>query len=274
MSCAERCSECLGLVPWASLIAMIVCWAGTALFCGTGHEALTLSLQLINDAGIPGFDLTVSRVDEVLQSFKYAIYGISGYMFVLSLLLFSDGVLSTRAVKKEIDFSCKETKCGTCSNVMYTCISYVTSVGWLLMSAFAALPLYFFQVSNSQCDIVKNAPANTTDGVCVDFVQAGLMPYQQSSNANFGRLCGDDLESTCEKDEYTLTYQMYLIAFAGSCIAVLSMKHFLMTLSANFAYVRMARKLADYQDTKFREEMELNDIINTARSNERLTYKY
>jgi len=47
-----------------------------------------------------------------------------------------------------------------------------------------------------------------------------------------------------------------------------------MCLSANYAYIKMARKLAVYEDVKYREEMELNDIINAARSNERLTYKY
>ena len=45
-----------------------------------------------------------------------------------------------------------------------------------------------------------------------------------------------------------------------------------MCLSANFAYLKMARKLVEYEDAKYREEMELNDIINTARSNERLTH--
>lgn len=47
-----------------------------------------------------------------------------------------------------------------------------------------------------------------------------------------------------------------------------------MSLSANYAYSKMIKKLSIYEDAKYREEMELNDIINTARSNERLTYKY
>lgn len=46
-----------------------------------------------------------------------------------------------------------------------------------------------------------------------------------------------------------------------------------MSLSANYAYIKMAKKLAVYEDAKYREEMELNDIINAARSNERLTHR-
>ena len=40
--------QCLRLVPWASLIATMLCWAGTALFCGAGHEALTYTMILLN----------------------------------------------------------------------------------------------------------------------------------------------------------------------------------------------------------------------------------
>nr|XP_039254125.1 neuronal membrane glycoprotein M6-b-like [Styela clava]XP_039264955.1 neuronal membrane glycoprotein M6-b-like [Styela clava] len=273
MSCFESCVKCLGLVPWASLIALVICWAGTALFCGTGHEALTLSLKVLVDAKIPGFSQGTSNIDEVFQAFKYAIYGIAPFMFILTILLLVDGILATRAVKKEIEFSCKTNKCGICAGILYSVITYLTSVAWLLMSVFAGLPIYFFQVSNTQCGIVLDQPSSNITGVCIDFVQAGLMPYQNAPE-NYGKLCGEDLKTVCDSNDYTLTYQMFLIAFAGSCIVVLSLKHFLMALSANFAYIKMSRKLADYQNTKYQEEMELNDIINTARSNERLTYKY
>ncbi|DAA14587.1 TPA: neuronal membrane glycoprotein M6-a, partial [Bos taurus] len=39
--CFECCIKCLGGIPYASLIATILLYAGVALFCGCGHEALS-----------------------------------------------------------------------------------------------------------------------------------------------------------------------------------------------------------------------------------------
>ena len=48
--------QCLRLVPWGSLIATVFCWAGVALFCGGAHEALSMTLQLLNDTSLPEFN--------------------------------------------------------------------------------------------------------------------------------------------------------------------------------------------------------------------------
>nr|CAB3250609.1 neuronal membrane glycoprotein M6-a [Phallusia mammillata] len=268
MGCFSGCVRCLSLVPWASLIATVMCWAGTAVFCGTGHEAITYTFNLLETANISGFNWTATSIDEVLLPVKYATYGIAAYMFGLTLLIFIFGLFATRAVKSDYEDSCITSGCGICIGVFATFVSYLTTVGWILIICGAALPLYVFTVIWSQCDAVESGL-----NACIDFVQLGIFPPSKESDP-YGRLCNDQLEVLCNDQNLNLTYQLYIIAFVGAGVALLSMKQYLMCLSANYAYIKMVRKLAVYEDVKYREEMELNDIINTARSNERLTYKY
>ena len=51
------------------------------------------------------------------QSLQYAIYGIAAYMLVLSILLFVDGILATRNVKRDFNDGCKSSTCGICIGI-------------------------------------------------------------------------------------------------------------------------------------------------------------
>ncbi|GAA6070163.1 glycoprotein M6Ab isoform X1 [Tachysurus ichikawai] len=45
--CSECCIKCLSGIPYASLIATILLYAGVALFCGCGHEALSGTVTIL-----------------------------------------------------------------------------------------------------------------------------------------------------------------------------------------------------------------------------------
>uniref|UniRef100_A0A7N9DCU7 Glycoprotein M6B n=1 Tax=Macaca fascicularis TaxID=9541 RepID=A0A7N9DCU7_MACFA len=47
MGCFECCIKCLGGVPYASLVATILCFSGVALFCGCGHVALAGTVAIL-----------------------------------------------------------------------------------------------------------------------------------------------------------------------------------------------------------------------------------
>jgi len=265
MGCIDSCLHCLSLVPWASLIALVLCWAGTALFSGAGHSALSNTFDLLNESNIEGIDIT--SLMKLTQDLKYSIYGISAFIFLLTILLFVDGLMSTRAVKNDYDAGCKSTCWGLFTGIILTVFTYLSGIGWLLITCGVTLPVYFYLVSNSQCSAVSEA--TNKEDFCLYFTQTGLVLPGQG-----GKLCGNDLQMLCENSQYKLTEQLYMITLIGAIAALVSMKQFLMSLSANYAYSKMIKKLSIYEDAKYREEMELNDIINTARSNERLTYKY
>ena len=47
--CGECCLKCLRGIPYPSLVATILLYAGVALFCGCGHEALTGTVTILQN---------------------------------------------------------------------------------------------------------------------------------------------------------------------------------------------------------------------------------
>lgn len=45
--CYDCCVRCLGAVPYASLAATLLCYAGMALFCVSAHQALAYTEELV-----------------------------------------------------------------------------------------------------------------------------------------------------------------------------------------------------------------------------------
>ena len=45
----DCCTDCIERVPYATLIACILCWAGVGVFCGTLYRGVNLTLRLMQD---------------------------------------------------------------------------------------------------------------------------------------------------------------------------------------------------------------------------------
>uniref|UniRef100_A0A673HEQ5 Glycoprotein M6Bb n=1 Tax=Sinocyclocheilus rhinocerous TaxID=307959 RepID=A0A673HEQ5_9TELE len=59
---------------------------------------------------------------------------------------------------------------------------------------------------------------------------------------------------------FYLSYHLFIVACAGAGATVIALIHYLMILSANWAYLKDASHLHAYQDIKMKEERELQDI--------------
>lgn len=59
LGCLDCCIKCLGGIPYPSLIATILLYAGVALFCGCGHEALSGTVTILQNY----FEVVRSPVD-------------------------------------------------------------------------------------------------------------------------------------------------------------------------------------------------------------------
>ena len=44
------CSSCLVRTPYASLVAVCLCWIGSGIFCGAVHRAVALVLRMAQAA--------------------------------------------------------------------------------------------------------------------------------------------------------------------------------------------------------------------------------
>ncbi|KAG9349295.1 hypothetical protein JZ751_027738 [Albula glossodonta] len=197
--CFECCIKCLGGVPYASLVATILCFSGVALFCGCGHVALTGTVTMLENH----FSKITSDhavLTDVIQLMQYIIYGIASFFFLYGIILLAEGFYTTSASP----------------------VANITSV----------------------------------DSICVDVRQYGIIPW----NSTPGKACGSTLGDICNTSEFYLSYHLYIVACAGAGATVIALIHFLMILSANWAYLKDACHTHAYQDIKTKEEQELQDI--------------
>ncbi|XP_073718903.1 glycoprotein M6Ab isoform X1 [Misgurnus anguillicaudatus] len=261
--CSECCLKCLSGIPYASLIATILLYAGVALFCGCGHEALSGTVTILQTY----FEVVRSPTDALdvfimIDILKYVIYGVASAFFVYGILLMVEGFFTTGAIR-DLYGDFKITTCGRCVSAWFIMLTYIFLLAWLGITAFTSLPVFmYFTVWNTCANITVNNHPN----LCFDLRQFGIVSVGEEK-----KLCStsDNFNKMCESNELDLTFHLFVCALAGAGAAVIAMVHYLMVLSANWAYVKDACRMQKYEDIKSKEEQELHDIHST-RSKERL----
>ncbi|KAM6985497.1 glycoprotein M6Bb isoform 2-T2 [Aplochiton taeniatus] len=261
MGCFECCIKCLGGVPYASLVATILCFSGVALFCGCGHVALTGTVTILENH-FSKITSDHAMLTDIIQLMQYVIYGIASFFFLYGIILLAEGFYTTSAVK-ELHSEFKTTICGRCISGMFVFLTYILGVAWLGVFGFSAVPVFLFYNMWSTCAAMKLPMANLTnvDSICVDVRQYGIIPW----NATPGKACGSTLGDICNTSEFYLSYHLYIVACAGAGATVIALIHFLMILSANWAYLKDASHMHAYQDIKLKEERELQDISSRSK---------
>ncbi|KAM9486175.1 glycoprotein M6Bb isoform 1-T1 [Clarias gariepinus] len=251
MGCLDCCIKCLGGVPYASLLATVLCFSGVALFCGCGHIALSGTITVLeNNFYTNGGDSAL--LTPIIHLLQYVIYGIASFFFLYGIILLAEGFYTTSAVK-ELHGDFKTTICGRCISAMFVFLTYVLGVAWLGVFGFSSIPVFLFYNIWSTCASM-GPPGNSS--VCVDMRQYGIIPW----SATPGAACGEKLLNVCNSHEFYLSYHLYIVACAGAGATVIAMIHYLMILSANWAYLKDASQMHAYQDIKTKEEQELQDI--------------
>uniref|UniRef100_A0AAX7V8V6 Glycoprotein M6Aa n=1 Tax=Astatotilapia calliptera TaxID=8154 RepID=A0AAX7V8V6_ASTCA len=261
--CLECCIKCLGGIPYPSLIATILLYAGVALFCGCGHEALTGTVTILQDY----FEVVRSPVDSLdvftmIDIIKYVIYGIASAFFVYGILLMVEGFFTSGAIK-DLYGDFKITTCGRCVSAWFIMLTYIFMLAWLGVTAFTSIPVFiYFNIWN----ICQNTTVLEGATLCLDPRQYGIVPIAEARTMCTG---SEKFYRMCESNELDMTFHLFICALAGAGAAVIAMIHYLMVLSANWAYVKDACRMQKYEDIKSKEEQELHDIHST-RSKERL----
>ncbi|XP_048087434.1 proteolipid protein 1a isoform X1 [Alosa alosa] len=220
MGCYECCMRCLGGVPYASLVATLLCFSGIALFCGCGHQALTETERLIETYFARNLQDYITLA-YLIQYFQYIIYGLASFFFLYCIVLLAEGFYTTSAMKQTFG-EFRSTVCGRCLSSTFIAVTYILAVIWLLVFALSALPVYFFYNMDATCHTIDDLTETPTsiNQLCIDARQYGLLPW----NAIPGKACGMTLSNVCKTREFFLTYDLYIAAFAGAGITLLALK--------------------------------------------------
>ncbi|XP_019118697.1 glycoprotein M6Bb isoform X3 [Larimichthys crocea] len=232
--CFECCIKCLGGVPYASLVATILCFSGVALFCGCGHVALTGTVTIL-ETHFSKVASDHAMLTDVIQLMQYVIYGIASFFFLYGIILLAEGFYTTSAVK-ELHSEFKTTICGRCISGMFVFLTYILGVAWLGVFGFSAVPVFLFYNMWSTCATMRSPMANLTniDSICVDVRQYGIIPW----NATPGKACGSTLGDICNTSEFYLSYHLYIVACAGAGATVIALLIYMMATTYNFAVLK------------------------------------
>ncbi|XP_062302982.1 neuronal membrane glycoprotein M6-b-like isoform X2 [Osmerus eperlanus] len=233
--CFECCIKCLGGVPYASLVATILCFSGVALFCGCGHVALTGTLTMLENhfSTVTSDHATLTVVIQILQ---YIIYGIASFFFVYAIILLAEGFYTTSAVKKELQSEFKTTACGRCITAFFVFLTYILALAFLGIFGFSSIPVFLFFNMWTTCAAMRSPVANITspDAICVDVRQYGIIPW----NATPGKACGSTLGDICNTSEFYLSYHLYIVACAGAGATVIALLFYMMATTYNYAVLK------------------------------------
>ncbi|XP_036380252.1 myelin proteolipid protein-like isoform X2 [Megalops cyprinoides] len=237
MGCYDCCVRCLAGIPYASLVATLLCFLGVALFCGCGHVALSETEKLI-ETYFARNQQDYIILSNFVEYFQYAIYGLAAFFFLYCILLLAEGFYTTSAVRQTYgDF--RSTRCGRCVSTTFVVVTYILTVIWLVVFAFSGLPVYFLYNMSFTCHTINLLAEATTSltqhsWVCIDARQYGLLPW----NATPGKVCGMTLVAACKTKEFFLTFDLYIAAFAGAGITLLALFVYVIATTYNFAVLR------------------------------------
>ncbi|XP_051757717.1 glycoprotein M6Ab isoform X3 [Ctenopharyngodon idella] len=219
--CSECCLKCLSGIPYASLIATILLYAGVALFCGCGHEALSGTVTILQTY----FDVVRSPVDALdvftmIDILKYVIYGVAAAFFVYGILLMVEGFFTTGAIR-DLYGDFKITTCGRCVSAWFIMLTYIFMLAWLGVTAFTSLPVFmYFNIWNTCQNISRVDSSLESSSPCFDLRQFGIVSIGEEKKLCTG---SENFIKMCESNELDLTFHLFVCALAGAGAAVIAM---------------------------------------------------
>ncbi|XP_037394516.1 glycoprotein M6Ab isoform X3 [Pygocentrus nattereri] len=237
--CSECCIKCLSGIPYASLIATILLYAGVALFCGCGHEALSGTVTILQNY----FEVVRSPVDALdvftmIDILKYVIYGVAAAFFVYGILLMVEGFFTTGAIR-DLYGDFKITTCGRCVSAWFIMLTYIFMLAWLGVTAFTSLPVFmYFNIWNTCQNTTLVEGAN----LCFDLRQFGIVTTNEEKKVCTG---SEKFYKMCESNELDLTFHLFVCALAGAGAAVIAMVASVSVLIRNYTTL-MTQSLGKY----------------------------
>uniref|UniRef100_UPI00358E325B neuronal membrane glycoprotein M6-b-like isoform X2 n=1 Tax=Myxine glutinosa TaxID=7769 RepID=UPI00358E325B len=222
---------CMRGVPRVTLLATILCFAGVALFCGAGHEALSGTAWLLQNHWNLSEDTSLI-IYQLIDIFLIVIYGTAGAFFLYGILLFTEGVLISRPRKS---YSVSTACCGRCISVWFIILTYFLTIVWLGVFGFSTLPVLIGYNIRDACNII---PLGNPTSVCMDLRQYGLIPWNHTG----GRLCDETLTSMCDTSEFNMAFNLYISACAGATVSVIAMLIYCTVLVYNYGMSQLLRR--------------------------------
>nr|CAG4645610.1 EOG090X085S [Lynceus sp. MCZ IZ 141354] len=237
------CRDCMTRIPYATFIATVLCLIGIGVFCGTLYRGATLAYLIFVDV----FHIQIIWIG-VLRMVLVILAGIMGALAIIILII---GCLATGSTRQNVYRQWSARIKGRLSSAILLGISYVLFYLWSGILVCLTIVTFIFTMFWGLCSDKQHR----LDRPCIDFTQFDWM-FPNGTRVEDLQICGpEEIKMFCK--DYVETAEVSFILATVACFIVsLSLVHYLMCLSANYAYIRDQEKISDLQEMQY-----LNDTL-------------
>ncbi|CAG9761951.1 unnamed protein product [Ceutorhynchus assimilis] len=240
-SCYEKC---LTRIPYATLIATIMCALGVIIFCGTMYRGATLSVLMFSEV----FSMQLFWVDAVKMTFVL----IGACMGALGLMILTVGFLATGATRHKVYKGWGSRVSGRLSCAVFMGITYVLQMAWLLIFCCLVIVTFVFTIFWKMCENPRVASLNDS----IDLTQFYFL-FPAGTRQEHMKVEGEsNIKAFC-KDYVEKVEIMFILASVSAVMVILSLVHYLMCLAANYAHIRNQEKFLQFQDLQMLNDTDM-----------------
>nr|XP_023011955.1 proteolipid protein DM beta isoform X1 [Leptinotarsa decemlineata] len=229
------CEKCLTRIPYATLIATIMCALGVVIYCSTMYRGATLSVLMFSEV----FGMQVFWVEAV----KMAFVLIGACMGALGLMILMVGFLATGATRHKVYRGWGSRVTGRLSCATFMCITYVLQIIWIIKFCILVIVTFVFTIFWKMCENPRVASLQDD----IDLTQFYFL-FPEGTETDHMKVSGESNVKAFCKDYVEKVESMFILASVASILVILSLIHYLMCLAANYAHIRDQEKFLQFQD--------------------------
>lgn len=235
---SSTCDDCMTRVPYATLMATIMCIIGVGVFCGTMYRGATLSALMLDEV----FHFRLAWLEPVQMAFVI----IAASMGALGLMILFVGCLATGATRHKVYRAWRARVSGRISCAVFMCITYVLQLAWLVMFIFLVIVTFCYTIFWQLC----SAPRVQNEHQCIDFTRFDFL-FPDGTRVEDMQVCeAHEIKLFC-KDYVEKAEVMFILATTAAFLIILSLIHYLMCLAANYAHIRDHEKFQELQELQY-----------------------
>ncbi|KAL1116104.1 hypothetical protein AAG570_005599 [Ranatra chinensis] len=231
-------------IPYATLIATVMCIIGGLVFCGSMYRGSTLTALMLDNV----FHLRVHWFEPMQITF----IAVGGSMLALALMILFVGFLATGATRVKVYRAWGARVGGRISCAIFICITYLLLLVWLVVFIFLVLVTAYYTVSWALC----SSSQVQNEGKGIDFRQFRFLFPEEIDEKYLLINPPNEIKLFC-KDTVEKAEAMFILATFSSLLIILSLVHFLVCLSANYAHIRDHEKLQELQELQYLNDPDL-----------------
>ncbi|XP_065359323.1 neuronal membrane glycoprotein M6-a isoform X2 [Calliphora vicina] len=237
----DCCQSCMARIPYATLIATLMCLLGVGIFCGTMYRGASLTVIMVDQV----FHLRLIWIEAVQMIFVT----IAAAMAALGFMILFVGFLATGATRYKVYRAWRSRVGGRISCAVLMGLTYLLNFVWTLILCFLVICTFIYTMFWNMCSSVESSSS------CIDLTQFHFM-FPANTKPEDMKICEKyEIKAFC-KDGVENAEVMFILATLATLLVILSLVHYLMCLSANYAHIRDHEKFQELQEIQNLNELE------------------